>query len=250
MRFLVIISLFALSIINQAKGDIIIDGGFESGFNGWSTLGFSTIQSSAFGSGPTEGIHQAFLETGDDTTSATHASLDIFFGFEVGLLDGISTAGVESGSAIKQSFTANAGDSLSFDWNFLTNDDITAPDSAFNDIAFFSLNSIPIKLADLFSSFTISSTTFNFESGFHTSTIGIQSAGIHTIGFGVANVGDQLINSGLLVDNVKITAVPEPSSLILSIIGGLPIASWFFGPSVSRALGKSRPQGRLRHDGQ
>ena len=106
---------------------------------------------------------------------------------------------------------------LSFHWNFLTNEDTTAPDKAFNDFAFFSLKSTPTKLADLFSSFTTSSTAFASETGFQTFSITLPATETYTLGFGVANVGDQFIDSGLLVDNVQLTAaaVPEPSSLVM-----------------------------------
>ena len=220
MKKFIVAGLSAIACTTRADAGLV-NGGFESGFSGWSTLGFTSVETSAFGSGPTEGTQQALMRSGDGTTSATLADLDTFFGFAAGQLNSISTGRVEDGSAIKQTFTANAGNLLSFNWNFLTKESITAPDPAFNDFAFFSLNSTPTKLADLFSSFTTSSTAFTSETGFQTLSISLPVTGTYTLGFGVANVGDQFIDSGLLVDNVQLTAtaVPEPSSLMLGCLG-------------------------------
>ena len=92
MRYFVA-CLLAIACASRANAGIV-NGGFENGFNGWSTLGFTSIQTSAFGSGPTEGTQQALMESGDGTTSATLADLDTFFGFAAGQLNSISTGSV------------------------------------------------------------------------------------------------------------------------------------------------------------
>ncbi len=69
----------------------LTNGDFESGdLSGWEALGDVSIQQASFGIGPTQGNYQALLNSGEDE------------------------------STMWQSFTANDGDTFSFDWNFLT----------------------------------------------------------------------------------------------------------------------------------
>jgi hypothetical protein len=117
----------------------LINGGFETGdFTGWTTLGETSIETSAFGSGPTQGTSQASLST--EGAAFAGSIIEEFLGLDPGSLDNLGTSldflpfpgGVASqGSAIRQTFTANAGDLLTFDWNFLTNEPSLFP--TFND---------------------------------------------------------------------------------------------------------------------
>ncbi|MBD2362419.1 PEP-CTERM sorting domain-containing protein [Anabaena minutissima FACHB-250] len=45
------------------------------------------------------------------------------------------------------------------------------------------------------------------------------TAGTYTLGFGVVDVGDTTVNSALLVDNVKLTPVPEPTTMFGILMG-------------------------------
>ncbi|MFM6897091.1 MAG: PEP-CTERM sorting domain-containing protein, partial [Microcystis panniformis] len=128
---------------------------------------------------------------------------------------------VTEGSAIKQTFNANAGDVLSFYWNFLTDEDANNID--YNDFAFFTLNNTLYSLADVQSSFLVNPSFSHLakETGYQLYTIPILVTGDYTLGFGVVDVdktggGDNTINSALLVDNIKLTniaKVPEPDTI-------------------------------------
>lgn len=196
---------------------IILNGGFESGsFSGWSTLGSASIVTSSFSSGPTEGTYQALLTNGGN--AVLDSSVEAFLGLAPGTLDGLSTGNATGGSAISQTFTVSEESTLSFNWNFLTNE---ATPVSFNDFAFFTLNNSLTGLADTNSSFIFSPTSFNEETGFGNFNTNL-SAGSYTLGFGVFDTNDFIVDSGLLLDNITLNAVfsggdpvPEPMTMLL-----------------------------------
>lgn len=238
--------LASLTIPTAAKA-AILNGGFEDNLTGWEAIGDYRVETSAFGTEPVEGNSQAFLSTAfnevvdlDEGTEilggnavpttfisgfAEAQSLEGFFGASTFLgdesFDSLATATPIEGSALKQTFTAGAGDTVSFSWNLLTNessdraavDDRTYPD--FNDFAFALIQSDSGSqwfLADTVAGLNPSSTSFESETGFRTFSYTIPTAGNYTLGIGVVDVGEPTRISGLLVDNVE--AVPEPNSTV------------------------------------
>lgn len=201
----------------------LLNGGFESGdFTGWSTIGETRIERATFGSGPTEGAFQALLSTagrveepGKPGGNAVPVSdLETFLGLPAGSLDDIRTGAVIEGSAIRRTFTARAGDVVSFDWNFLTEEYTNLPESAFpptpdmNDLAFVVITPLspPVdRLADTFWMFSLSQTAFFSETGFRRFSFTIPTTGTYTLGIGVVDVGDERGLSGLLIDNLLLT---------------------------------------------
>lgn len=75
--------VMALSLSRGASAGLI-DGGFESGFSGWSTTGITSIETAAFGSGPTQGNSQVLMESGNGTGFTTEADLEAFLGLSSG----------------------------------------------------------------------------------------------------------------------------------------------------------------------
>ncbi|MBD2533287.1 PEP-CTERM sorting domain-containing protein [Nostoc flagelliforme FACHB-838] len=183
----------------------VINGNFETGtFSNWRTIGDNRIETAALGTGTSEGTFQALLTTGASASGGAVEQADIeeFLNLPSGLLDNIANGDVTEGSAIKQTFTANAGDVLTFDWNFLTNEGIP---SFFNDFAFFSVNPFALELADTNSPFSSTSAVgFNQETGFQTITVGIAQSGTYTLSFGVVDVSDSVVDSALIVDNIQV----------------------------------------------
>jgi hypothetical protein len=98
----------------------IINGAFNSGFSGWQTSGNTAV---------TGGV--AVLKAGGSSLT----DLESFLGLTAGTIGTINAFPV-NGSAIKQSFFANAGDIISFDWQFKAEDYLP-----FNDFAFTTLSS-------------------------------------------------------------------------------------------------------------
>jgi hypothetical protein len=226
-----LIGLGSFATANPASA-AIINGGFENNFNNWITTGDVSIQTSSFGSGTTEGSFQALLSTDNPASYVGFAGgLEDFLGLSLGDLDPDinNFLFATKGSAIKQAFTANAGDILSFDWNFLTED------SFFPDYAFVVLNGLS-TLADTSAATNLSNTVFNNETGFKTFTYTFASAGSYTLGIGIVDVVDTEGVSALLVDNVKLTStvtptpVPEPTS-VLSVLA---IAAFGVGSRLRR----------------
>lgn len=221
----------------------IVNGGFETGtFTGFSTIGNTSIQTSAFGITPAAGVDQALLST--KPTDATIASLDTFLGLAAGTLDSSYT----DGSAINQTFNANIGDTLSFKYNFLTNQDITDFSSGDAGFAFLGLiNDFPFLTVGLgvpTQALTAApmSTGFAHQTGYLTSNNVFSATGQYTISFVVLTNGSAL-GSGLLVDAVTLTpapavgggggAVPLPASLWVGMLGALLAAG--FGVRMRRA---------------
>ena len=245
-----IVTLFFFAC-NTAFGGVMLstsiqNGSFESGLTNFSVVGNASTQTAAFGSGPTDGTSQALLSTGDPTVTAE--AIETFLGLSSGALDALLEQSpdalandpffpfpplfplVDSGSAISQSITGQAGDVLSFDSNFLTDEiDEFVSETPFNDFAFFSLANAQgaTVIADTSSEFISSSTIFSSETGFSTTTFVLPSSGTFTLGFGVVDVLVDDFDSGLLIDNVQLNSnsgvVPEPTSL--SIFGAMGLAA-------------------------
>lgn len=199
-----IVSMVCVSSPSCAQ---VINGSFETGtFAGFNRIGVTTIETAAFGSGPTQGNFQALITNVEG--SVTTPDLEAFLGLTPGSLQNTN-----GGSAISQTFTTNTASVLTFDFNFLTNE--TAP-PVFDDFSFFSLNNSVTTLAGRASATSPSNTNtpiFEAESGFQTRSLLIPSAGTFNLGFGVVDVTDGIVDSGLLVENVQLQAIPEPSSI-------------------------------------
>ncbi len=213
-----------------AEAGQIINGGFETGdFSGWQTLGNTSIQTANFGISPTEGDFQALLENHPPGFNGIPTDqVESFLGMSSGSLSALGNGPVIQGSAIQQTFAANAGDLLSFNWNFLTNEN--ASDPVFNDFAFVTIRPGPlVTLASTFSNLIPAPVPTYFSmTDYQSYTYTIPTTGIYTLGIGVVDVSDEFTDSGLLVDNASLStgAVPEPSSLLLCGIGFLGLLSY------------------------
>ncbi|MEO0823975.1 MAG: VPLPA-CTERM sorting domain-containing protein [Pseudomonadota bacterium] len=210
-----------------AQAVTITNGSFEAAFAGWSLIGVTSIETAAFGTGPTAGTNQALLDTTSLGAGASDAAIEGFLGAALGSLDAASATTANGGdatigSAILQSVTTVVGEEISFDFNFATNE---ATPTVFNDAAFFYADGAFTLLSDTNDpGFSTSSTAFNEETGFSTFNYVFTTSGVQNIGFVVLNEEDGLVNSGLLVDNIvgNTSAVPLPGTLalMLAALGG------------------------------
>jgi len=195
------------SDLSIASSSGIPNGSFETAdFQEWNTIGDTSIETDSLGIFPTDGIYQALITNGDSDAggSVTDSDLEEFLDLVPGSLDGLVGGDATEGSVIKQTITVEAGDVISFDWNFLTNEG--TPSATFNDSAFLNFNGFTFELADTGANFVDAPDVdqFSEQTDTQTLTFSVANAGTYTIGFGVVDVGDEIVDSGLAIDNVAI----------------------------------------------
>ncbi len=174
---------------------------FETGdFTDWTVLGDTNIETTNFGVNPTDGNYQALLTSG--YSSVSNLQLEAFLGLNSGELDSLISDNATEGSAIKGEVTVEAGDTLKFDWNFLTNE---GTPTYYNDFAFVSISDGHLsELADTNSTFNFSNSGFNEETGYGSFSYQFTNSGTFTIAVGVSDAVDGVVDSALLVDNFSI----------------------------------------------
>jgi len=210
-------------------GQLIAHGSFEESASvptGWTLTGNVNIWTSANGINPTDGTREVEMSTSDTAGAVPAASLESFLNLSSGTLMAHS-GGVEpgTGSAIKQTISIGVGDVgkfLTFNWNLITANHTSSTE---RDYAFVTINGNAsfFKLADIQSPLMHDgdNTVFDRETGYQTfNSFQFTSAGNYTLGFGVVDVDTTAFaNSALVVDNVRLSLVPEPGQW--SAIGGL-----------------------------
>ncbi len=165
---------------------------------------------------PTSGAFLARL----DTNGVIASSLASFLGVSVSTLDSLSSGTpVGTGSAMKQTISVAAGDTLSFDWNFATNE--PTPNPTRNDFGFvtFSVGGSSMLADTLFSPFfpmqagsSFSGGTFLEETGFQQYARTFMSPATVTLGLGSANQGSTANQrSALMIDCVQLTHGTGPN---------------------------------------
>ncbi len=220
-------TLFGLESSAQA---IVLNGGFETGdfSNGWIPIGDAQIVTDAYGVAPVDGSFQALItsRSGSVPVSCSRfypVCLESFLELEPGRLNTLDPKGVVEGSAIKQTITVRRGDTLIFSWNFLSNETLFDDDpTTFNDLAFISISSLGVleKFADTSDLINLSNTFFHTESGYRTFSYQFTQGGTYLLGIGVVDAedGNNFFPSGLLIDQVEIRSVPEPITIVGSLV--------------------------------
>lgn len=232
-----LIAVAALSALGSpafAQGTTFTNGNFATGdFTGWTTYGDVSIQSpavrkvAALTTASVDYEDDFPLEAGFNNRSGTPA-VDFLFapdlaGVAYDVLDAVGGGFTYEGSAIRQSFFATAGDTLTirFDWTFLSAD----VDHA--DFGFLAINDTVVKFVDTASapvasqfngSFgDFSDVTWGWAAVDYTYTA--TTTGEVTMVLGVVDLNDANGTSELRVDNIAVTAVPEPATYALTLAG-------------------------------
>ena len=96
----------------------------------------------------------------------------------------------------RQSFFGRAGDVLTFDANYLSDESI--------DLALVTLDGSISLLGCCGAGHNPSSSLLEWESGYHTFSFVLPTTGTHQLGFGVSNTWNHFIPSALLIDRFRI----------------------------------------------
>lgn len=242
-------AMIALALAGQAHAALV--EGFESGFgSGEAVIGDAGINMGAyFGINAAQGNDQLLLTTinsaagqpdanagysnqsGNNAVSST--SLASFFSISPAAIQNGGKPGTEGSGFTIDLGTLNAGQTIMFDYDFLTqeaNNGTGNPDFAFYTLSGQSGTNVITDVTFAQTTTPGNSNPFGSHTGYHTFVINITQSGSYTLGLGVADAGNASNDnapSALLIDNI-VTTVPEPSTAALIVFGviGLLGATW------------------------
>lgn len=187
----------ALSLLALAAGTAHAAGPSAAGWsllgdvtNAAGTLTLTTAYSDETPA-PLSGTPAAFIDAVEPAAGVAAYALDL-----------VDEAAYE-GSVAGQSFAVQAGDTLSFQWAF------TTQETLFQDHAFVVLDGQLFTLA----------TRGTAPTGTQSFSFTFASDGLATLAFGVVDTGDFIGVSQLAVTDVQLAAVPEPATWALWLGG-------------------------------
>jgi hypothetical protein len=210
----------------------IVNGNFENPvpLAGWTADGNATTAGVEYLTPPV-GTSQAVLATGQagfGGTPTTAANVESFLSLTPGTLSKQGNGAATDGSAIKQTFTANGFEILSFKADFLTNEtnnqdfSFVTLSNANGRTQFFKIRP-PVHAS---SALDAGNTNENSESGYQTYYLLIPHSGSWTVGFGVVNTVTSSVLTSLAVDGVSVTPLFDSFGAISS---GFPYGSFLIG---------------------
>lgn len=231
-----LIALASLSVSAHASvtiglpGDLTLIGAqpVSPAFDGWDTAGDVSAPDDH-----TLLLTTAFDASDDTGTSAVVGSgaiaaqqprgVEELAGLAIGALDttvdGVTQQAME-GSVISRTLWVSAGDTLSFRWQLLSNED---PLSGLPDLAFVTIGGQLIELGTASVANQAGSAGFQHGSGWMTFTHTFADAGPRALNniqlaLGVVDRGDTSTSTALAIQGVTVTPIPEPASwgLVLS----------------------------------
>jgi hypothetical protein len=198
------IAVAALAVAGSAAQAGIINGGFEDGLSGWTSLGNVEVSIGVdYGVGvvnPFAGSYSALL----NTNNVAAADLAAAMGISEATLEA-SNPGIDAtnGSLIYQTTFASAGTAFQFKWNFVEQDYVPFDDWAFYGIRF---NGGPASITKFASLATVGPGDDTTINGWQNLFVNTTVDGNYTFFFGVVNGADTLLDSRLWIDGVTSTA--------------------------------------------
>lgn len=186
----------------MAQNTTFDNGTFVGGLSGWAKTGDVSVNPAGSAVLSTAFIDEFFNFSGISAVDVS--DLEFFTGLNAGTL--INNGGQE-GSALKRSFDVLAGDSIdvAFTFGLATLD---ADAAAFNDFAFMAVNGQFVKVASLTDGVLAGNFNYTFQTG-----------GSAELAFGVVDVNDVTGVSYFILDNIQVTAVPEPETYAMLLAG-------------------------------
>ena len=230
MKLKNIVATLCLLTLSSTASAGLINAGFEDGnLTSWNTTGdvvvtqsISDFQTDSYGGigsiNTFEGMYMAQLSAG---TIGANSLASIMGVTETALEATNNGANATDGSLMYQSTTANAGDSFTFNWNFVEEDYLPYDDWAFYGVQFENQATQLFKFASLGVTGPSSGASIN---GWESLTVNIAQTGAYKFYFGVVNTGDTALDSTLFIDGISGTGtlstdVPEPSSIAILSLG-------------------------------
>ena len=149
-------------------------------------------------------------DAGTDAGSSPDSVIEVFLGLATGSLDALSPSGNDAteGSAIRVQVDVEAGDTVSFDWDFETDEnpnDPVCPASQCRDFAFYSA---VLTTAD--GLFLLADALDDNAGASGSVLVEASGAGTLQIGIGVMDANDTLIGSFITASNFVFTDVNPP----------------------------------------
>ena len=216
------LGLSALASTALAAG--VTNGDFAGGLTGWTKAGNVAVDTTnQFGAPPAGFTAQAVLGTSGTSgylfggSAVAAATLESFAGLGAGVLSGM---GATVGSGLSADFTVAAGERLSFQWKFMSDDPASSPA---DDTAYVLLDKTTlIKLTSVHTAAFVggSASPLFDETAYLSFTSAPLAAGAHSVSLGVFDGLDTLGASALAITNAHLVPVPEPASALL-LLGGL-----------------------------
>ncbi|OAI41930.1 hypothetical protein AYO41_01265 [Verrucomicrobia bacterium SCGC AG-212-E04] len=233
MRYLATLAAGLLVALSAPRVDAVIVQDFEAGLAPGTPFG-DVQRLGTYGVPPFGGNFQLLLTTFNATDgpglSGTNAiavngagGLTSQLGLPAGTITFAGAIPVGTGSAYQLTLGALVvGQQVGFSYDFLTSEG-GHPDFAFaalqntttgvvTYIAFANANQGGLVVSP--------SPNFNLETGYLTlAGINVNVAGNYVLSIGVADANNTSIASGLLIDNITVSVIPEPSTLALALVG-------------------------------